>query len=85
MSAFHQRLERLEEFVQRDSKRPGESPKRGYPNIPLSPLDAADIIAMQTGPGREFLLRHIQLGPQLAHTTPDGFRQVHPHAGIVGG
>jgi hypothetical protein len=67
----------------RDAECHRETPQGVNANVSLATFNAADIIPMQIGPRRQFLLRHARLLAQSPNATTDCPRQV--HAGMVGG
>jgi hypothetical protein len=72
-----------DEVCQRDTECSGKLVDRGNPCIAFAALDAANVIPVQIGPLREFLLRDLELLSQFAHSAPDGHRQIPSHRSIV--
>lgn len=78
-SASRRLPERREELLQGDPKSRRQCAQRTDSDVALTAFNAADVVTMQVGPGREFLLGHAQFGPQFSNAASDCLGQVSRH------
>lgn len=76
-------LKRLEELGQRHAQRRDQAMKRREADVAFAALDAADVVPVQLGPSREFLLRDLRGLTKLANASAHELWQCGPHGGIV--